>query len=138
MLRLPITDYVREGRDLILTPPRDYLYGLDCFLSRLKGKVRAELAAPHNPRSTGWKSQNHHINGHCQQIAVETGASFEAVKYFMKMEAIGAGWLIDTLPNGQAVPKSEGDPDISSWHASILIETIHRIAAEWSIFLREE
>lgn len=138
MLKIPRAGFAREGSRIVLTLPSDYIYMADCFAAKVKDTVRADLYLPHNPRSTGWKSQNHHINGHCQQIAIETGASFDAVKYFMKREAIGRGWPVDTLPNGEAIPASEGDPRISSYHAYILIEIIHQFAAEWMIALIEE
>lgn len=87
-------------------------------------------------RSTGEGSQNHHINGHVAQIAQETGNDFLAVKMFLKAEAIGEGWPFSTLPDGSVVPRSESEATVEE--ASILIETIHRFAAEWNITLREE
>lgn len=87
-------------------------------------------------RSTGAGSQNHHLNGHIQQISMETGNDFGAVKMFMKTEAIGEGYPFTTLPDGSVVPKSESEASVEE--ASILIETIHRFAAEWNIRLREE
>ena len=96
-------------------------------------KVR--IGIPGRPRSTGWKSQNHHVNGHCQQIAIETGNSFSAVKEHMKFLAINRGYPMETMPDGMPVPKSEAD--ITVEEAAILIETIHQFAAEWNIELKE-
>ena len=94
------------------------------------------ITQPYKPRTTGWKSQNHHINGHCQQIAMETGNSFSAVKERMKELAIDRGYPIETLPDGSIKPKSE--TEISTEEAGYLIDTIHQFAAEWGIILQEE
>ena len=97
---------------------------------------RVRIASPWNPRTTGWYSQNHHINGHIQQICIETGNSFSAVKERMKELAIDMGYPIETLPDGEARPK--GEAEISTVEAGYLIDTIHRFAAEWGINLVEE
>lgn len=89
----------------------------------------------HRARSTGEKSQNHHINGHIAQIAEVTGNDFDMVKYVAKYQAISAGYPFyqkGTL----IIPWSE--TRIDSRQAAILIDTIHRIAAEEGINLIEE
>lgn len=86
-------------------------------------------------RSTGEESQNHHINGHIQQICTETGNSFSAVKERMKELAIDRGYPIETLPDGSAKPKSE--TQINTKEAGYLIDTIHQFAVEWGINLEE-
>ena len=91
------------------------------------------------PRTTGWKSQNHHINGHCQQIAMGTGCSFSAVKERMKELAIDRGYPIETLPDGAVKARSEADVDTVA--AAALIDTIHQFADEWLegfVFIEEE
>jgi len=95
-----------------------------------------KISRPKRPRTTGWKSQNHHINGHCQQIAMETGNSFTAVKERMKELAIGRGYPKETLVDGSVKPKSEAD--IDTVEAGYLIDTIHQFADEWNIRLIEE
>jgi len=87
------------------------------------------------PRTKGWRSQNHRINGHCQQIAQETGNSFRAIKEHMKKEAIDRGYPFETLPDGSTQPKSEAD--ISVEEAILLTDTINQFAAEWGIVLKE-
>jgi hypothetical protein len=86
-------------------------------------------------RSTGWKSQNHHINGHCQQIAQDTGNDFDTVKTYCKTQAISRGYPIDVI-RGQVVPWSESR--IDTLQASYLIDMIHQLAAELGIILQEE
>ena len=102
---------------------------------------RLEISAPHKPRTTGDKSQNHHINGHCQQIAYELGYDFDVIKNTMKRGAVSMDYPFDTAPDGDIDPWSEGR--INTEQAAILIEFIHYWCAgnnplEKVIILREE
>jgi len=97
---------------------------------------RLTIQPPRRARTTGWKSQNHHLNGHIQQIAMATGNSFSAVKERMKELAIDRGYPVEILPDGSVKPKSESE--ITSIEAGYLIDTIHQFAAEWEIPLAEE
>jgi hypothetical protein len=91
---------------------------------------------PHRrKRSTGYKSQSHHANGHIQQIAAYTGDDFDSVKIALKHEAIAAGYPFDTIM-GRVIPWSETRIDTAQ--CAILIETCHRIAAELGISLKED
>lgn len=102
-----------------------------------QGRIyRVELKEMRAGRTTGWQSQNHHINGHIQQICEETGNSFSTVKEYMKEQAIDMGYPTETLPDGSVRPKSEAV--INTKEAGYLIDTIHRFAAEWGYILREE
>jgi hypothetical protein len=87
------------------------------------------------PRTTGPYSQNHHINGEIMQICKETGNDFETVKLWAKRAAMAEGYPFDQF-RGVAIPWSE--TRIDRLQAGILIETIHRLAAELGIRLREE
>ena len=64
---------------------------------------RVEMKEMRAGRSTGWQSQNHHINGHIQQLCEETGNSFSTVKEYMKEQAIDMGYPTETLPDGSNV-----------------------------------
>ncbi len=96
-------------------------------------------------RSTGPWSQSHHLNGHCQQIANQTGQDFETVKLYGKRMAIARGLPLKTKPDGeivysitdgQPVPISEADMD--TIQCGWCIEETHILAAELGIVLREE
>jgi hypothetical protein len=96
-------------------------------------------------RSTGWKSQNHHLNGHCMQIAHEIGSPFDDVKMFIKRRAIARGLPLMTKPNGDLVyslvdgeplPMSEADMD--TIECGYCIDESHILAGELCIVLREE
>lgn len=104
------------------------------LLAGLNGYVRVQLSRPARPRTVGYNSQNHHINGHVQQIAHETGNEFEHVKHAAKQLALKRGYPFRLLA-GQVVPYSETELDVSQ--AAMLIEALHEIAADMGLTLRE-
>lgn len=106
--------------------------------SNVDGYYSVKVSKTRKSRTTGYKSQNHAINGFCQQIARHTGNTFPAVKTHMKIIAIDRGWPFETLPDGGIAPISEGDPRISTIEAGYLIDTIKQFADEWGIPLQEE
>ncbi len=94
------------------------------------------ITRPRQPRTTGKDSQNHAGNGFCQQIAVATGNSFQAVKQYTKTEAIGRGYSFETLPNGAVMPISEANA--STLDAYHWIKAIKQLADELGIKLMED
>jgi len=100
------------------------------------GQMYVKIGAPRRPRTTGWKSQNHHVNGHCQQIAEYTGDSFDDVKAHVKREAIADGYPIRTTAWGDVVPQSEADA--STVECALLIEASHRVASFLGVQLIEK
>ena len=87
------------------------------------------------PRTTGPKSQNRRLNGFCQQIAVETGESFDTVKMHVKVEAISRGYPYRTSRWGDTVPQAEAAASVEE--CTMLIEQVQQLAAELGIILRE-
>ena len=100
------------------------------------GYWNVRISKPKVPRTTGEKSQNHAGNGFCQQIAVATGNSFQAVKQYTKTIAIDRGYTFETLPNGAVMPISEADA--STQDAYHWIKTIKQLADELGIKLIED
>ena len=94
-----------------------------------------KCGAVKKPRTTGKYSQGAHINGHVAKIATETGNDFDTVKLWCKRQAIAEGYPFDSF-QGVMIPWSETRLD--TVQAAKFIETIHRLAAELSIRLREE
>lgn len=94
------------------------------------------IKKPFKARSTGLKSQNHHANGHVQQLCIQTGHDFEVMKYYTKKLAISRGFPFDTAPDGSVVPWSETRIDMEQ--CGYWIEAIHQFAGENDIRLREE
>jgi len=100
------------------------------------GYMRLVLSPPFKKRSTGSGSQNHHINGHCQQIANETGEDFDIIKQEAKRKAIKRGYPIRVDIFGYTRTLSE--TEIDTEQAGYLIEALHEIADFLSIKLRED
>ena len=108
-----------------------------------QGNIRVQLSPPVKRRTTGEKSQNHHINGHIGQIANILQRDTKQVKKYMKYLAIENGYpiltdlegipIFDLWDNIQGISES----DASTSEAAILIETIHKYAAENGIELKE-
>jgi len=108
------------------------------------GFYHVTVSKPRKPRTKGEKSQNHHINGHIQQIAIFTGQPFEDIKKRCKQVAVTRGYPILEDEAGTAITDLWGnvngisEADASTEDASILIEAIHQLADELEIILREE
>ena len=99
-------------------------------------QLYVKLAPPRKPRTTGWKSQSHHVNGHVQQIAAYTGDSFDEVKMHIKREAIADGYPVKTASWGDVIPQSEADA--STVECAMLIEAAHRVASFLGVRLKED
>lgn len=98
--------------------------------------VAVTLARPYSPRTTGPKSQNHHLNGHIMQICEVTGNDYETIKYCIKMTAVEEmGYPFNTI-DGHVFPKRERD--CNTEECAKLIEASHVLAAHLGIILREE
>ena len=94
------------------------------------------IRKPFKARTTGDKSQNHHINGHIQDICIQTGNDFETMKQYLKKKAIRRGYPFDTDPDGDPIPWSESRIDTTQ--AGYLIDEIHQFADENGYWLKEE
>lgn len=94
-------------------------------------------------RSVGYRSQNHHVNGHCQQIAEETGNDFNDVKMHCKHAAVSMGYPILYNKKGNPMHDLSGkvrgisESNASKEECAILIEAAHKLAAELNIALKE-
>ena len=106
-------------------------------------KVHVLVEPERKARSTGYKSQNHHLNGHIQQIAMSTGQPFDDIKKYLKQQAISMGYPIlerfgqpvrDLWGNIQGI--SESDSTVEQ--CALLIECAHQLASELNIILQED
>lgn len=124
---------------------------LKTCIDKHNGYVLLTLDTPKKPRTTGLNSQNHHLNGHIQDIARYTGESFESVKRAVKMSAIGMGYPFKTI-NYFDVSKDEygnttkkvksfiepkSESECTTAECAILIEAVHIFAADWDVPLTE-
>ena len=139
MVNLPAVQRLRTGSHAAISFELPIPYRAVFWAMVEKAKTdfwNVKISRPKCPRTVGYKSQNHHINGHVQQICIETGNSFSAVKERMKELAIDRGYPKETLLDGSVKPKSEAD--IDTVEAGYLIDTIHQFCAEWNIRLIED
>lgn len=113
--------------------------------------VEVTIRLPKVKRTTGYKSQNHALNGFIQQICEFTGQDFHTTKEFLKNLAIDNGYPIKTKKvwrdgevyeedckdwYGRLVGISEADS--SKEECSILIETtVHFMVEELGIIPKE-
>ena len=94
------------------------------------------IKKPFQARSKGKKSQNHHANGHCQQLCMILGWDMEVMRFYTKKLAVSRGYPFDTDPDGSVIPWGETRIDIEQ--CGYWIEAIHQFADENDIRLREE
>lgn len=97
--------------------------------------VLLTMQPPKRPRTTGKDSQNHHLNGHIMQICNETGNTYDAIKYCVKMLAVEEMGYPYELIDGHIWPKAERES--STDECAKLIEAAHVWAAHHGIILQE-
>ncbi len=90
-------------------------------------------------RTTGWRSQNHHIWGHIRDIAKQQpgGKKFSEsqIHWMLKCDAVDQGYPTVEWIDGTVIPKSESK--ITTKEAYILIESIHAFADRHLLWLHE-
>ena len=132
-------DIIIKASEKGLSIPDDYKPTFHSIIDYCKehrnGYLRLVISTPYKHRSTGEKSQNHHINGHVTQISNFTGEDFDIIKMEAKRRAIKRGYptYIDIF--GNTIPVSESE--IDSTQAGYLIEELHMIADFLSLILKE-
>ena len=92
-------------------------------------RYRLIIDMPYRKRSAGPRSQNNHLHGHCQQIALYHGNSVDDIKQWIKRKAADErGYPSIVMPDGSTQPKSSAEASVEE--CSILIECAHQVAAE--------
>lgn len=106
--------------------------------------VTVTIEKPFRPRTTGYKSQNHCLNGYIQQICMETGQDFASTKTYIKQKAIEMGYPrltqrtvrgIEDVTDWWGNPVGISESDASIQDCSLLIECAVQLAAELGITL---
>ncbi len=132
-------DIIIKASEKGLKIPDDYKYVfnqiIEFCIKKRGGYMRLMLSPPFKHRSTGEKSQNHHLNGHCQQISNYSGEDFDIVKKHIKRIAIKYGYPTYTDIFGELQPKSE--TEIDTTECGYAIEASHEVAALLDIKLKE-
>lgn len=103
------------------------------------------VSRPRKPRTTGYRSQNHRLNGFISQLCDSTGNDFDDIKLYVKRKAMrrglpakidDKGQILYSLVDGEPLPISETDMD--TVQCSWVIEEIQQLSAECGVILREE
>jgi len=96
---------------------------------------QVKISRPRKPRTTGWKSQNHHWRGHCRDIMEQTGNSMTDVATALKEYAVEFYGYPEDEKFGKMKPRSEADLD--TVEEGVLIDATHHFAASWGFYLKE-
>ena len=147
-LELPRIQRIKTGKRLVVSfeipANREAEYAALILKGQPSDKYDVTISTLRKKRSTGWKSQNHRVNGHCMQIANETGQPFDDVKLFVKRQAIARGLPLMVRPNGDIVYSlSDGEPlpmseaDMDTVQCGYVIDEINILAGELGIILQE-
>ncbi len=122
--------------------PADYQAAVDALADKVTLRTRGRcyltvtLAEPHRPRSTGWKSQNHHLRGHARQMCGYTGFTMSEMMQAIKEDT--PDWPMEFKEfRGKRRQFYASEADISMEVASEAIEICHRIAADNDWILKE-
>ena len=133
MLQL-VAKIVYEGGHLIAPIPPQAETAMTVFVEKLHGGPSIiELKKWYNRRSTGWKSQSHHLWGHATQLGEHLGYDKSEMMYL----------IADMTPSWPRITwrghtRSASESAINSYTAAEAIETMHRVAAQEGVNLREE
>lgn len=137
-----------QSGDYILRIPiqhkEEYNSFLKFLVDKFQGNAELVVRKPKRKRSTGKNSQNAHINVHIQQLATETGQPFGDIKEYCKSRAIDMGYPLllkdDGTPalNLWGMPRGISESDAEVEDAIKLIDSVHQLAAEQNVILREE
>ena len=93
-----------------------------------------EVVPYEEKRSTGPYSQNHHINGHIQQLAAAQNVTCAVMKRYVKIRAAEMGYPSEVW-RGVVEFKSEAKATVEE--ARLLIDAAHLIASEYGLTLYE-
>ncbi len=134
------SDSWRNGSRICLDKPKALEAAVAVLLEKCEAKcggyVSVRLDSPHRPRTTGWKSQNHHLRGHARQLCGYTGYTMSEMMQAIKEDT--PDWPVEFKEfRGKRRQFYASEADISMEVASEAIEICHRIAADNDWILKE-
>lgn len=100
--------------------------------------ARVRITVPQRPRTTGYRSQNSRLHGHCQDIADQLGGIYtrDVVKDAMKRLAVTEGYpAVWSDLHGEVIPLPTKDASIEQMQ--VLLDTIGKYADEHGLYLTE-
>ena len=99
--------------------------------------VYCEFSRIRRRRSTGYKSQNHHLNGHIVQIMTSCGMNSEKEYEQVKTEIKRIAHFSFGYPSDKTGHFFKSESDCNTAECAMLIEASHMLAAELGIILTE-
>jgi len=126
---------------VFLQKPKALEAAIDVLLEKSRqkanGYLTVNLSLPHRPRTTGWKSQNHHLRGHARQLCGYTGYTMNEMMQIIKEDT--PSWPVEyQIFHGKKRQIYASEADISMEVAGEAIEICHVIAADNKWILKEE
>jgi hypothetical protein len=113
-------------------------------LSRAKhgDYYRISLQIPYKKRTTGYKSQNHKLNGGIMALCEWSGQDFAEIKMLIKERALKRGYPPQTDEDGEiivnrrtGIPLPKSESDCSTVECALLIDELEQLAAEMEFVL---
>jgi len=119
---------------LTIETPKSLDETVDIFVNKLHGGPAViQMKKWYQARTTGYKSQSHHLWGHAEQLGTHLG--YTKSEMMQIIADMTPSWPMVEY-NGKLISASESA--INSFTASEAIEVAHRIGAEENIHLIEE
>jgi hypothetical protein len=133
-------DSWKTGPNVCIAKPKHFEDALIILLEQAEkkaaGYINVRLDLPHRPRTTGWKSQNHHLRGHARQLCGYTGFTMGEMMQIIKEDT--SSWPVEYKEfRGKRRMIHKSEADISMEVASEAIEICHRIAVDNEWILKE-
>lgn len=107
-------------------------------------QLSVELQLPYRKRSSGFRSQNSRLHGHCKDIATqlmdtdsgEPTCTAEEVKEAMKRKAVEEGYPTKWSPiDGEVIPLPTRQASVEEMQ--IILDVVQRFADEHELWLHE-
>ncbi len=135
--------YAADSLTHAISTPASWRAAVDVLIEREAARQKTKhpaltvrLSVPHRPRTTGWKSQNHHLRGHARQLCEDTGFTMQEMMQVIKADT--PSWPVEYKEfNGKTRMIYASEADVSIEVCSEAIEITHRIAADRGINLIE-
>ena len=106
--------------------------------SKSSGFVTVTIGLPKKPRTTGYRSQNSHIMGHCSTIADQLGDySTDEVYHAIKRMAVGTFGYPTRYNDLEGIEEPKPQRYASTAEANLLIDMCHHFADQHGLYLIE-
>lgn len=109
----------------------------DKALAKHGGYATVTIELPKRPRSTGYRSQNSHVQGHCESIAEQLGYEQTQVYDAIKRMAVGTFGYPTHMNEMDGVEEPKPQRFATVEEANLLIKMCHHFADAHNFWLIE-